>query len=114
MKTTRATRAVKPTKKAASSQGASTPAKGGSSPKVGGPAPSFSLPAAHGDETSLADHKGKWVVLYFYPKDHAPGCTRQAIAFEGATAALKKRGAVVFGVSRDSVKSHCGFKEKQG
>jgi peroxiredoxin Q/BCP len=114
MKTTRTTRAVKPAKKtAASSKANSSPEKGGSSPKVGGPAPSFSLPADSGEEIALADHKGKWVVLYFYPKDNTPGCTRQAIAFEEATAAMKKRGAVVLGVSRDSVKSHCGFKEKQ-
>ena len=109
MKTTRATRAVKPAKKPA------TAAKGGpAKPKVGGPAPSFSLPADSGGEIALAGQKGKWVVLYFYPKDNTPGCTREAIAFEGAAGALKKRGAVVLGVSRDSVKSHCGFKEKQG
>jgi peroxiredoxin Q/BCP len=108
MKTTRATRAVKPATKTTASS------KGGSSPKVGSPAPSFSLAADSGDEISLSDHKGKWVVLYFYPKDNTPGCTRQAIAFEGAAAALKKRGAVVLGVSRDSVTTHCGFKEKHG
>jgi peroxiredoxin Q/BCP len=54
------------------------------------------------------------VVLYFYPKNNTPGCTREAIAFQGAAAAFKQRGAVVFGVSRDSIGSHCGFKEKQG
>ena len=58
--------------------------------------------------------KGKWVVLYFYPRDNTPGCTREAIAFEKAAGALKQRGAVVLGVSRDSVASHCGFKDKQG
>jgi peroxiredoxin Q/BCP len=83
-------------------------------PKVGAPAPSFSLPADSGGEVSLAALKGKWVVLYFYPRDNTPGCTRQAIAFEGAAAALKQRGAVVLGVSRDSIASHCGFKDKQG
>jgi peroxiredoxin Q/BCP len=110
MKTTRATRAVKPAEKT------ETTAKGGSpsKPKVGAPAPSFSLPADDGGNVSLAGQKGKWVVLYFYPKDNTPGCTRESIAFQEASAALKKRGAVVFGVSRDSVKSHCGFKEKQG
>lgn len=109
MKTTRATRAVKPAQKTATS------AKGGpAKPKVGAPAPSFSLPADSGAEVTLAGQKGKWVVLYFYPKDNTPGCTREAIAFEEAAGALKKRGAVVLGVSRDSVKSHCGFKEKQG
>ena len=119
MKTTRATRAVKPAKKASTitprSARAETTAKGGpSQPKVGSPAPSFSLPADTGGEVTLAGQKGKWVVLYFYPRDNTPGCTRQAIAFQGAAAALKQRGAVVFGVSRDSIASHCGFKEKQG
>jgi len=116
MKTTRATRAVKPAKKASPtaprSARAETSAKGG--PKVGSPAPSFSLPADSGEEVTLARQKGKWVVLYFYPRDNTPGCTREAIAFQGAAAALKQRGAVVLGVSRDSITSHCGFKEKQG
>jgi thioredoxin-dependent peroxiredoxin len=109
MKTTRATSAVKVAKKTEPA------AKGGlSQPKVGSPAPSFSLPSDSGAEVSLAGLKGKWVVLYFYPKNNTPGCTREAIAFEAAAAALKKRGAVVLGVSRDTVASHCGFKEKQG
>ena len=85
-----------------------------SSPKVDSPAPAFSLPSDAGKDVSLADYKGKWIVLYFYPKDHTSGCTREAIAFEGAAAALKKKGAVVLGVSRDSIPSHCSFKEKQG
>jgi peroxiredoxin Q/BCP len=108
MKTTRATRAVQPKKTEPSAKGRPSQAK------VGSPAPSFSLPADSGGEISLGAQKGKWVVLYFYPRDNTPGCTRQAIAFEGAAAALKKRGAVVLGVSRDSIASHCGFKEKQG
>jgi peroxiredoxin Q/BCP len=82
--------------------------------KIDAPAPKFSLPADDGTKVSLSDFKGKWVVLYFYPKDHTPGCTREAIGFEGAAAALKKRGAVVLGISRDSVATHCSFKEKQG
>src|SRR5688572_4624116 len=130
MKTTRATRAVKPAKKASAapppfdprprsgrggSARAETSAKGRlSQPKVGSPAPSFSLPADSGGQVTLAGQKGKWVVLYFYPRDNTPGCTREAIAFQGAAAALKQRGAVVLGVSRDSIASHCGFKEKQG
>lgn len=117
MKTTRATSAVKPAKKASITASRSARAEKSDKPrlgpKVGSPAPSFSLPADSGGEVSLADHKGKWVVLYFYPRDNTPGCTRQAIAFEGATNALKQRGAVVLGVSRDSIASHCGFKEKQ-
>ena len=85
-----------------------------STPKVGSAAPRFSLPSDAGTDVSLGDYKGKWVVLYFYPKDHTPGCTREAIGFEGAAAALKKKGAVVLGVSRDSIATHCSFKEKQG
>jgi peroxiredoxin Q/BCP len=85
-----------------------------SAPKIDSPAPRFSLPSDSGQEVSLGDFKGKWVVLYFYPKDHTPGCTREAIGFEGASAALKKKGAVVLGVSRDSIPTHCSFKEKQG
>lgn len=110
MKTTRATRPVKPAaSKGAAGAGAGRPTQ----PKVGAPAPSFSLPSDGGQEVSLASLKGKWVVLYFYPKNNTPGCTREAIAFEKAAGALAKRGAVVLGVSRDSVTSHCGFKEKQ-
>src|SRR5215510_13817978 len=86
----------------------------GSTPQVASPAPPFSLPSDSGDEVSLGDLKGKWVVLYFYPKDHTPGCTREAIGFEGAAAALRRKGAVVLGVSRDSVATHCSFKDKQG
>jgi peroxiredoxin Q/BCP len=117
MKTTRATRVVKPAKKTAQAapRSVETSGKGGpAQPKVGSAAPSFSLPADSGGEVTLAGQKGKWVVLYFYPRDNTPGCTRQAIAFQGAAAALKQRGAVVLGVSRDSIASHCGFKEKQG
>src|SRR5215470_4437263 len=83
-------------------------------PKVGSPAPRFTLSSDSGQNVSLGEYKGKWVVLYFYPKDHTPGCTREAIAFEGATAVLKRKGAVVLGVSRDSVATHCSFKQKQG
>jgi len=82
--------------------------------KVDSPAPDFTLPSDEGTDVSLGDFKGKWVVLYFYPKDHTPGCTREAIGFEKAAAALKKKRAVVLGVSRDSVVTHCSFKEKQG
>jgi peroxiredoxin Q/BCP len=118
MKTTRATRAVKPTKRASKAAPPTRPAQakasGTAGPKVGSPAPSFSLPADSGQEVTLAGQKGKWVVLYFYPRDNTPGCTREAIAFQGAAAAFKQRGAVVLGVSRDSIASHCGFKEKQG
>jgi peroxiredoxin Q/BCP len=82
-------------------------------PEVDSPAPRFSIASDAGKDVSLVDFKGKWVVLYFYPKDHTSGCTREAIAFEEASTALKKKGAVVVGVSRDSIPSHCSFKEKQ-
>ena len=63
---------------------------------------------------SLSDFRGKKVVLYFYPKDNTPGCTRQACAFAGAYAEFQKRGVEVIGVSRDSVASHVKFAEKFG
>src|SRR5258708_12256704 len=89
-----------------------TPPSG--TPEIGARAPSFTLTSDAGESVSLGDYRGKWVVLYFYPKDHTPGCTREAIAFEGAAGALKRKGAVVLGVSRDSVATHCTFKAKQG
>jgi peroxiredoxin Q/BCP len=76
-------------------------------------APSFSLPDDAGKPRSLQDFAGKWVVLYFYPRDNTPGCTREACAFRDSAAALKKAGAVVVGVSRDSVQSHAKFKAAQ-
>jgi peroxiredoxin Q/BCP len=102
----------KPKKTSPSAARSTSKAAGG--PKLDAPAPSFTLPSDAGDSVSLKDYRGKWVVLYFYPKDHTPGCTREAIAFEGATNALRRKGAVVLGVSRDSVATHCSFKEKQG
>ncbi len=79
--------------------------------KEGQKAPDFSLPSSEG-EISLKSLKGKTVVLYFYPKDDTPGCTREACAFRDAQAAIKKTGAVVLGVSPDSVDSHGRFKTK--
>ena len=75
-------------------------------------APAFTLESSEGDKVSLDDFKGKTVVVYFYPKDDTPGCTREAQGFRDAAAALKKKKAVVLGVSRDSVKSHCSFRDK--
>jgi peroxiredoxin Q/BCP len=75
-------------------------------------APKFDLESDAGKRVALADFSGKWLVIYFYPKDSTPGCTRQAQDFTAAAARLKKIGAEVVGVSRDSLKSHCGFKEK--
>jgi peroxiredoxin Q/BCP len=108
------TKSTKPKKTTSRSSAGATPKTASGGPKVDAPAPAFTLTSDAGESVSLKDYKGKWVVLYFYPKDHTPGCTREAIAFEGATAALRRKGAVVLGVSRDSVATHCSFKEKQG
>jgi peroxiredoxin Q/BCP len=75
-------------------------------------APEFALPSSEGGEVSLKGLKGKTVVLYFYPKDDTPGCTREACAFRDSQAALKKQGVVVLGVSGDSLASHQKFKTK--
>ena len=79
---------------------------------IGQKAPDFTLLDKHGTTVSLSDFAGKKVVLYFYPKDNTPGCTRQACAFAGAYGEFQKRGVVVIGVSRDSVASHVKFAEK--
>lgn len=78
--------------------------------KEGQKAPSFTLPSSEGGSVSLQDLKGKTVVLYFYPRDMTPGCTREACAFRDAQARIKKAGALVFGVSPDSLASHAKFK----
>jgi len=80
--------------------------------EVGAKAPEFTLPDGEGDLVSLADFAGKKVVLYFYPRDNTPGCTRQACAFAGAFEAFKQIGAVVIGISKDSAASHKKFAEK--
>jgi len=80
--------------------------------KEGQKAPEFTLPSTEGGEVRLKDLRGKNVVLYFYPKDDTPGCTREACAFRDDQAALKKKGAVVLGVSGDSLASHEKFKQK--
>ena len=80
--------------------------------EVGMKAPEFILQNQNGDMVSLCDFLGKRVVLHFYPKDHTPGCTRQACAFAGTYAEFERRGVVVIGVSRDSVSSHAKFAEK--
>jgi peroxiredoxin Q/BCP len=83
-------------------------------PAVGRRAPAFSLPDAHGRKTSLAQFKGQWVVLYFYPKDDTSGCTVEAQGFQKTLKEFQKRGAVILGVSPDDAKSHCRFAEKYG
>ena len=80
--------------------------------EVGTKAPAFTLPDKAGNPVSLSDFAGKKVVLYFYPRDNTPGCTRQACAFAGAYEEFKRIDAVVIGVSKDSVASHQKFAEK--
>ena len=82
--------------------------------EAGMKAPQFTLTDANGNTVSLSDFLGKKVVLYFYPKDNTPGCTRQACAFAGAYDAFRERGVEVIGISRDSVASHAKFAEKYG
>ena len=79
---------------------------------VGQKAPDFTLYDKDGISVSLSDFLGKKVVVYFYPKDNTPGCTRQACAFAGAYAQFKKKDVVVIGISRDSVASHVKFAQK--
>ncbi|MEL6678015.1 MAG: thioredoxin-dependent thiol peroxidase [Pseudomonadota bacterium] len=77
--------------------------------EIGSPAPDFSLPANGGGTVSLSDFAGKAVVVYFYPKDDTPGCTKEAIAFTEQAAAFEAAGAVVLGVSKDPVAKHDKF-----
>lgn len=81
-------------------------------PGAGTPAPDFTLPDQDAAEHTLSSYKGKWVLLYFYPKDDTPGCTKEACAIRDADPDLSSLGAVVLGVSADSVKSHKKFAEK--
>ena len=75
-------------------------------------APDFTLPDKDGNMVSLADFKGKKVVLYFYPRDNTPGCSRQACAFSNNYTAFQKMGVEVIGISKDSVQSHLKFAQK--
>ena len=81
-------------------------------PAIGTPAPAFKLQDQTGKWHSLSDYKGKWVVLYFYPKDNTPGCTTQACEFRDNIFAYRNIGAVILGVSVDDVASHKSFSEK--
>lgn len=81
-------------------------------PEIGSKAPSFSLKSDSGEVIKLAQFKGKPVVLYFYPKDDTPGCTKEACAFRDSSADLTAKGAVVLGVSPDDVASHAKFRDK--
>lgn len=80
--------------------------------EIGSQAPDFTLPDQNGEPISLSDFRGQTVVLYFYPKDSTPGCTRQARAFAAVYEELQQLGAVVLGVSRDSSASHLRFIQK--
>lgn len=80
--------------------------------EAGNKAPAFTAVTDSGKKLKLGDFKGKVVVLYFYPKDDTPGCTKEACAFRDASAALHERGAVVLGVSPDNEKSHAKFRDK--
>lgn len=81
---------------------------------VGSSAPDFTLPSSQGGEFQLSAQRGRWVVLYFYPKDMTPGCTTEACEFRDATGELSAMGAVVVGVSGDSLERHRAFTEKHG
>ncbi len=83
-------------------------------PEVGKSAPSLKLENQDGVLVDLAKLAGKWVVVYFYPKDSTPGCTTEACDFRDNFARLGSKGAVVLGISKDSAKSHAKFREKQG
>lgn len=83
-------------------------------PSAGTKAPDFTLPDGEGRSVSLGDFSGRVLVLYFYPKDDTPGCTKEACDFRDNLARLKRAGAAVVGVSRDTVKSHAKFAAKYG
>lgn len=80
--------------------------------KLGDLAPDFSLPDANGNTINLADLKGQRVILYFYPRDNTPGCTKEACAFRDSYAEFQDKGVVVLGVSTDDAKSHEKFATK--
>ena len=82
--------------------------------EVGTQAPDFTLPDQNGNRHSLSDYRGKEVILYFYPKDNTPGCTKQACGFAERYPKFTDKGAVVLGISKDSVASHKKFEEKYG
>ena len=82
--------------------------------KRGDKAPAFSLPDQDGKVHKLGDYKGKWILLYFYPKDNTSGCTKEACAIRDECPRFGGLDALVFGVSKDSVESHKRFAEKQG
>ena len=76
--------------------------------------PDLEITLANGGSARLSDYRGKWLVLYFYPKDSTPGCTTEGQDFNALLTKFRRAGAEILGVSRDSVKSHCNFIAKQG
>ena len=82
--------------------------------QVGTKAPEFSLPDQNGKMHTLSEYAGRKVILYFYPKDSTPGCTKQACGFSERYPQFREKGAIVLGVSKDSVASHKKFEEKYG
>ena len=87
-------------------------ARAGELPEVGKPAPDFKLPDQNGKLHALQDYRGKWLVLYFYPKDDTPGCTQEACAFRDDLQQISELGAQVVGVSVDDSASHAEFAKK--
>jgi peroxiredoxin Q/BCP len=81
--------------------------------KIGNKAPKFCLPDADENSVCLKNFKGKWIILYFYPKDNTSGCTKEAIGFTEKKEEFENLGAVILGVSPDSSKSHRNFREKK-
>ena len=82
--------------------------------EVGNKAPSFTLMGDDGKEYSLEEYKGKKVLLYFYPKDNTPGCTKEACSLRDWNSEIIKRGVTIMGVSKDSIQSHNKFRDKHG
>ncbi|MBI1732162.1 MAG: peroxiredoxin [Gammaproteobacteria bacterium] len=89
-------------------------ASAGAELDVGDPAPAFDLPDQYQNPQRLSDYAGKWVVLYFYPKDDTPGCTKEACNFRDDIFRIREQGAEVLGVSLDSTDSHAQFAKKHG
>ena len=82
--------------------------------ETGTKAPAFELPDQNGEMHTLEEYRGKKVILYFYPKDNTPGCTKQACGYSELYPMFQEKGAVVIGISKDTVASHKRFEEKQG
>ena len=99
---------------AAAAIAAISPADTASAPPVGSPAPAFTLTSNEGKPVNLADYRGKWVVLYFYPKDFTSGCTLEAHNFQRDLQKYESANAVILGVSVDTAESHKDFCTKEG